>query len=121
MRACRRARVLAAGMLASALMFLVGEVRAQDDPTPTPTPSPSPSCTPAGRAVNGCWEVPADPHSDMQLPGWADVDYQTNEIAELVMLRQDVVALRRFVVVIGGMLFAWGVMSFLFDAITGRR
>ena len=57
----------------------------------------------------------------MTLPSWADTEYQTNEVAELIMLRQDVVALRRFVVIIGGMLFAWLMMWFLFDAITGKR
>ena len=57
----------------------------------------------------------------MSVPSWADVEYQTNEIAELIMLRQDVIELRRFVVIIGGMVLAWLMMSFLFDAITGRR
>lgn len=119
MRMRRRARLLG-GLLAAALMFHVSMVRAQEA-TPTPTPSPTPVCTPAGRATNGCWEVPTDVNQDMSVPSWADVEYQTNEVAELVMLRQDVIALRRFVVVIGGMMLAWFMMSFLFDAITGRR
>jgi hypothetical protein len=119
MRTKRRARLLGR-LLAAALMFHVSMVRAQEE-TPTPTPSPTAVCTPAGRATNGCWDVPNDMHDDMSVPSWADVEYQTNEVAELIMLRQDVVALRRFVVVIGGMLLGWLMMSFLFDAITGRR
>ncbi len=114
-----RARWLGVGLLAAALMFsadLFGQT-----PTPTPTSTPTPECTPAGEAKSGCWEVPFDPHDAMLLPEWADTEYQTNEIAELVMLRQDVIALRRFVVIIGGMLLAWHMMSFLFEAITGRR
>jgi hypothetical protein len=104
-------------VLAAALMFS-GDLFGQS-PTPTPIPTPTPECTPAGEAKNGCWEVPSDPHGAMLLPEWADTEYSTNEIA--VMLRQDVIALRRFVVIIGGMLLAWHMMSFLFDAITGRR
>jgi hypothetical protein len=119
MRGCRRAR-LVGGLLAAALMFLGDDSWAQD-PTPTPTPTATPVCTPAGRATNGCWDVPVDVNQDMSVPSWADVEYQTNEIAELIMLRQDVIALRRFVVIIGGMLLGWLMMSFLFDAITGRR
>jgi hypothetical protein len=115
----RKARLLG-GLLAAALLFLCSGTWAQE-PTPTPTPTPTPVCTPASRATNGCWDVPADVNQDMSVPSWADVEYQTNEIAELIMLRQDVIALRRFVVVIGGMLLGWLMMSFLFDAITGRR
>lgn len=62
-----------------------------------------------------------DASNAMALPTWADTEYQTNEVAELIMLRQDVVALRRFVVIIGGMILAWLMMSFLFEAITGKR
>ena len=119
MRMRRRARLLG-GLLAAALMFLGNGSQAQDS-SPTPTPTPTPVCTPAGRATNGCWDVPVDPNDAMTLPTWADTEYQTNEVAELIMLRQDVVALRRFVVIIGGMLFAWLMMWFLFDAITGKR
>ena len=108
------------GLLAAALLSFGSDAKA-DDPTPTPTPTPTPACTPAGRSTNGCWEAPVDPHSDMTLPDWADTEYQTNEIAELVMLRQDVVAFRRFMVILGGMILAWQMMAFLFDAITGRR
>ena len=100
--------------------LLVSSVNAQD-PTPTPTATPTPLCTPAGRATNGCWQVPNDPNNGMLLPDWADTQYETNEVAELVMLRQDVIALRRFVVIIGGMIFAVQINLFLFDAITGRR
>lgn len=117
MREKRRARLLG-GLLAAALMFHVSYSWAQE---PTPTSTPTPGCTPAGKATNGCWEVPIDTHNAMTLPSWADTEYQTNEVTELIMLRQDVVALRRFVVIIGGMLFAWLMMSFLFEAITGRR
>jgi hypothetical protein len=116
----RKARLLG-GLLAAALLFLCFCDSWAQEGTPTPTPTPTPVCTPAGRATNGCWDVPADVNQDMSVPSWADVDYQTNEIAELIMLRQDVIALRRFVVVIGGMLLGWLMMSFLFDAITGRR
>src|ERR1700751_276258 len=119
MRMRRRARLLG-GLLAAALMFLEDDSWGQD-PTPTPTPTPTPVCTPAGLATNGCWDAPNDVHDDMSVPSWADVEYQTNEVAELVMLRQDVIALRRFVVVIGGMMLGWFMMSFLFDAITGRQ
>ena len=120
MKGIRKARA-SFWVAASALLFTTAFAEDEPSPTPIPTPTPSPICTPAGRATNGCWEVPNDPHAAMQIPDWTDVDYSTNEVAELVLIRQDLVALRRFVVVIGGMLFAWFVMSFLFDAITGRR
>ena len=115
MRGCRRARLLG-GLLAAALMFL-GDDSWAEDPTPTPTPV----CTSSGRATNGCWEVPADVNQDMSVPGWADVEYQTNEIAELVMLRQDVIALRRYTVICFGALLGWSMMAYLFDAISGKR
>jgi hypothetical protein len=107
-----------AGLVMVLTALLVSSVNAQD---PTPTPTPTSACTPAGRATNGCWEVPNDPNSAMLLPEWADTEYSTNEVAELVMLRQDVVALRRFVVVIGGAIFGLLINFFLFNAITGRR
>ena len=119
MRTKRRARLLG-GLLAAALMFH-GDYSWAEEPTPSPAPTSTPACTPAGRATNGCWEVPVDANNAMTLPSWADTEYKTNEVAELIMLRQDVVALRRFMVILGGMLLAWLMMSFLFDAITGKR
>jgi hypothetical protein len=115
----RKARLLG-GLLAAALMF-PGSAWTQDDPSPTPTPTPTPECTPATMARRGCYDAPNDPNAAMNVPPWSDDAYETSLIGELVALRQDVVALRRFMVIMGGALLGWSMMAFLFDAITGRR
>jgi hypothetical protein len=97
--------------------FVVFTLQAQE-PTPTPTPTPDTSPTPTPNTspdINSNHQVPAG-------MGQAIIDAadDSNELVttaeQLDAVRLEIITLRRFVVIIGGIFLGWMMMLQLFRA-----
>jgi hypothetical protein len=85
------------------LLSVVSTLHAQE-PTPTPVPTPPP-------CLDGCGMVNGDSGQITIVNAEGGL---VSSATELDAIRLEIIELRRFVVIIGGIFFGWLVMVYLF-------